>query len=105
MKLNGIQTQEVTVDVKPMDCLKAVADYLGVGNLVFPSSRNTSYRWREVCDKKGRIVEIVSEHDISYHGTSCWQPTGDVISDKEKIATYCNIKKLKNMMENKSKEK
>lgn len=44
------------------------------------------------------LSALRAETDISYHGSPCWEPTGQKITDPDALRAYTLIKGLKQLM-------
>lgn len=90
MKVNAIETRNVTVDITPKDCFLAFADYFGLRDVFRPG--NNSY-YNEI-EENGKLTKLQKMTDISRHGSPCYEPKGDPITDPNKLEAFAALKKL-----------
>ena len=89
MKVNAMETRNVTVDITPKDCFLAFADYFGLRDVFRPG--NNSY-YNEI-EENGKLTKLQKMTDISRHGSPCYEPKGDPITDPNKLEAFCSPEK------------
>lgn len=95
MKVSGIETRNVTVEVTAEECLRAIAKDNQVEEMLFPSY-NTY--WEEEHDIQGNLIQLTEMQDVSRHGSSDYQPTGNYCKQKFYLDCYTHLKALKQLL-------
>lgn len=96
--------QQVEFNVDEYEALKGLAYYFGCGSPLFDNSRDT--RWiPEYDDTTHDLSALRAEVDISYHGSSCWESTGQKITDPDALRAYTLIKELQRLMKEREEQK
>ena len=91
MKIKGIMTQEVQVDITHEECLHALCDSYGLAPVFYPPK---DIMWEEIHDKDGKLVLLEEKRDMSYHGSSCYEKTGRFIKHVGILQAYEHLKWL-----------
>ena len=86
MKITGIHTEEVEVEVSPDQVMNALWTMCGLHGVKVSRLYHSSFYRKEI-DKAGN-PQLVEYSDVSYHGSPNYQPTGEVISDPAKLKAY-----------------
>lgn len=90
MKVKAVETRNVTVDITPKDCFLALADYFGLRDVFRPG--NNSY-YNEI-EENGKLTKLQKMTDISCHGSPVYEPTGNPITNPNKLEAFAALKKL-----------
>lgn len=90
MKVKAVETRNVTVDITPKDCFLALTDHFGLRDIFRPG--NNSY-YNEI-EENGKLTKLQKMTDISRHGSPCYEPKGDPITDPNKLEAFAALKKL-----------
>lgn len=90
MKVNVVETRNVTVDITPKDCFLALTDHFGLRDVFEPDS-NSYYK---AIEKGGKLIKLQKMTDISCHGSPVYAPTGDPITDPKKLEAFTFLKRL-----------
>lgn len=95
MHVSGIETRNVTVEVTAEECLRAIAKDNQIEKMLFPSY-NTY--WEEEHDIQGNLIQLTEMQDVSRHGSSDYQPTGNHCKQKFYLDCYTHLKALKQLL-------
>lgn len=90
MKVKAVETRNVTVDITPKDCFLALTDHFGLRNVFEPNS-NSYYK---AIEKGGKLIKLQKMTYISCHGSPVYEPTGNPITDPNKLEAFAALKKL-----------
>lgn len=96
MKINAIETKNVTVDVEPIECLKALAQHFKCSAPIF--KHTVSEYYEEIRDTKGKLIALQRMEDISHHGTPLFQKSGVPIDDPATLRAYELLSELKSLI-------
>lgn len=96
MKVNGTETikRNATIEISASECFKSICRELGVGSILY-NNDDTIYR---AVKENGKIVKFVEEQDISRHGSPCWEPTGNEVTDPKLIELCEHCKAIKDII-------
>ena len=86
--VKGTQRLSVEVEINKDELIRALWSITGM-TTVNPEFSNNN-RWYKTDDG----LRLIEEQDISYHGSPCYMPTGDEITDPLKIKQYDLIRQL-----------
>lgn len=95
MLVKGTQTISVNVDVEPKELFHGLCQHAGLGP-VFQASSNTL--WKETLDNKNKLILLEEYRDISYHGSPCYQSTGQKITDPKTLEIYIHLEELRKLL-------
>lgn len=85
--------RQIDVSIDEYEALKGLACHFGCSNSLFNEDRDL--RWMpEYDDTTHDLSALRAETDISYHGSPCWEPTGQKITDSDALRAYVHIKAL-----------
>lgn len=97
MKVQGIESRRVTVDITAEECIKGLAEYYNLSKVLFPSYH---VYWKHEYDSLGNLVRLVKMVNTSRHGSDCYEPSGDFIDDAFTLEVYSHLKALKTLRAN-----
>lgn len=95
MKVTGIETRNVIVEITAEECIRALAKENQVEQMLFPP--HNTY-WEEEHDIQGNLIQLTEMQDISRHGSSDYQPTGNYCKQKFYLKCYTHLKALKKLL-------
>lgn len=90
MKVKAVETRNVTVDITPKDCFLALTDHFGLRDVFEPNS-NSYYK---AIEKGGKLIKLQKMTYISCHGSPVYEPTGNPITNPNKLEAFAALKKL-----------
>lgn len=90
MKVKAVETRNVTVDITPKDCFLALTNHFGLRDVFEPNS-NSYYK---AIEKGGKLIKLQKMTDISCHGSPVYEPTGNPITNPNKLEAFAALKKL-----------
>lgn len=90
MKVKAVETRNVTVDITPKDCFLALTDHFGLRDVFEPNS-NSYYK---AIEKDGELIKLQKMTYISCHGSPVYEPTGNPITNPNKLEAFAALKKL-----------
>lgn len=90
MKVKAVETRNVTVDITPKDCFLALTDHFGLRDVFEPNS-NSYYK---AIEKGGELIKLQKMTYISCHGSPVYEPTGNPITNPNKLEAFAALKKL-----------
>lgn len=96
MLINATETKRIKVDITPEDCFEAICEYACVKSMIYNLNECI---WDEEYNKSGQLIQLTEMEDVSYHGSSFWQPTGNNITDKKTLELYAYLKEIKKLLE------
>lgn len=92
MKVIGVKTEKVEVDVTPKELIKGIEEFFCLGE-VFSPSYNCYWKWGE----SGNV--LIEMKDISRHGIPNDVMTGRVITNDKVLKAYMLLTELNKLME------
>lgn len=96
MKVQGIESRRVVVDITTEECMKGLAEYYNLTNVLFPPYQ---IYWECKYDSAGKLVRLVKMMNTSTHGSDCYEPSGDSIDDEFTLEVYSHLKALKTIFQ------
>lgn len=87
MKITGIHTEEVEIEVSPDQVMNALWTMCGLHGVKVSRLHYSSSFYKKEIDKAGN-PQLVEYNNVSYHGLPNYRPTGEVISDPAKLKAY-----------------